>query len=99
MIDIRRFPDVNGNNGWMIDLEPREPPRPLKTNIRVDWVVVGAGYAGLSAARRLAQNCPNDRIAVVDAGLVGENASGRNSGFAIDLPHNITSSLDEFKES
>ncbi|MFX7764137.1 FAD-dependent oxidoreductase, partial [Acinetobacter baumannii] len=26
-------------------------------------------------------------IAVVEAGVVGENASGRNSGFAIDLPH------------
>ncbi|MEM6577674.1 MAG: FAD-binding oxidoreductase, partial [Pseudomonadota bacterium] len=38
-------------------------------------------------------------IAVIDAGSAGENASGRNSGFAIDLPHNVGSSLDELEGS
>jgi glycine/D-amino acid oxidase-like deaminating enzyme len=52
-----------------------------------DWVIVGAGYAGVAAARRLARLQPDATIALVEAGLVGENASGRNSGFAIDLPH------------
>ena len=61
--------------------------------------MLGAGYAGLAAARRLAENCPNQHIALIDAGVAGENASGRNSGFAIDLPHNVGSSLDELEGS
>jgi len=38
-------------------------------------------------ARRLAQHKPQDTIALIDAGELGQNASGRNAGFAIDLPH------------
>ena len=36
---------------------------------------------------------------MVEAGAAGENASGRNSGFAVDLPHNVGSSLDELDGS
>ncbi|BCG04456.1 hypothetical protein PPGU19_090240 (plasmid) [Paraburkholderia sp. PGU19] len=67
---------------------PERSPRPSLVGDRdFDWVIIGAGYAGLAAARRLAELRPGASIAVVDSGVVGENASGRNSGFAIDLPH------------
>lgn len=56
-----------------------------------DVTIVGAGFAGLSAARRLHQIDPGLRIAVLDAGRVGEGAAGRNSGFMIDLPHDLQS--------
>src|SRR5690606_2046741 len=46
-----------------------------------------AGFAGLSAARRLAQLCPGSRIAVIEAKEVGQGPAGRNSGFMVDLPH------------
>ena len=36
---------------------------------------------------------------MVEAGAAGENASGRNSGFAVDLPHNVGSSLGELDGS
>ena len=36
---------------------------------------------------------------LLDAGEVGENASGRNSGFAIDLPHVVSSNMDELDGS
>ena len=42
---------------------------------------------GLSAARRLGEVRSQDRILLVDARPVGWGASGRNSGFLIDLPH------------
>ena len=64
-----------------------------------DFTVTNGGYAGLAAARRLAELHPEQHIAVVDAGQAGENASGRNSGFAIDLPHNVGSSLEELDGS
>ena len=76
-------------------LPPRMTTAALQGDVVADWLVIGAGYAGLAAARRLAQNRPNDRVVIVEAGVCGENASGRNSGFAIDLPHTVSSTLDQ----
>ncbi|MGB7206984.1 MAG: FAD-binding oxidoreductase [Anderseniella sp.] len=91
------LPGDDNTNGWSRILPSRQPNPRLKQHIRADWLVIGAGYAGLAAARRLAENCPDQRIVVLEAGEAGENASGRNSGFAIDLPHNVGSSLDELE--
>ena len=92
---ITHFPVNDDSNGWSRILPPRDPHPALAGAHRVDWVVVGAGYAGLAAARRLAENRPDDSILLLEAGEAGENASGRNSGFAIDLPHVISSNKDE----
>lgn len=56
-----------------------------------DIIVIGAGFAGLTAARRLNQLDPTLTIAVLEARRVGEGPAGRNSGFMIDLPHNLSS--------
>ena len=96
---IKHLPSDDNSNGWSRILAPRTAKPALHENIKVEWVVVGAGYAGLAAARQLAENRPNDRIALIEAGEVGENASGRNSGFAIDLPHLVGTSKDELEGS
>ena len=96
---IDLLPSDDQTNGWSRILPPREPQPSLKSEQRADWVVVGAGYAGLAAARRLAENRPSDKIVLLEAQEVGEGASGRNSGFAIDLPHNVGSSLEELTGS
>uniref|UniRef100_UPI0035149B4F NAD(P)/FAD-dependent oxidoreductase n=1 Tax=Cognatishimia sp. TaxID=2211648 RepID=UPI0035149B4F len=54
-------------------------------------VIVGGGFAGLTAARRLTQLAPGSKITVLEAGAIAEGAAGRNSGFMIDLPHELTS--------
>ncbi|MFT3960970.1 NAD(P)/FAD-dependent oxidoreductase [Propionivibrio sp.] len=82
-------------NGWSRILPPRQPRPALQGELSVDWAVVGAGQAGLAAARRLAENRPGDSIALIEAGEVGEGAQGRNAGFIIDTPHNVGSSLGE----
>jgi glycine/D-amino acid oxidase-like deaminating enzyme len=51
--------------------------------------VIGAGFTGLAAARQLALNFPDDEIVLVEGQEVGYGTSGRNAGFAIDLPHDI----------
>lgn len=84
---INCLPNDDRTNGWSALLSARQPHAALQGDMDVDWVIVGAGYAGLAAARQLAVQQPGASIAVVEAGVVGENASGRNSGFAIDLPH------------
>ena len=96
---IGRLPLDDKTNGWSAILPERIPNLALSGNVTADWIVLGSGYAGLAAARRLAKNCPDHEIALIDAGAAGENASGRNSGFAIDLPHNVGSSLDELEGS
>ncbi len=96
---INRLPNDDKTNGWSAILPQRTPNAALAGDVAADWIVLGAGYAGLAAARRLAENCPDQEIALIEAGEAGENASGRNSGFAIDLPHNVGSSLDELEGS
>jgi glycine/D-amino acid oxidase-like deaminating enzyme len=96
---ISQLPLDDNSNGWSGILETRQPNAPLVGEQNADWVVLGAGFAGLAAARRLAENRPQDRIILLEANEVGEGASGRNSGFAIDLPHNVGSSMAELEGS
>ncbi len=46
-----------------------------------DFVIIGAGIAGLSTAYWLQQKDPNLRIAVLERHRIGFGASGRNAGF------------------
>ncbi len=71
--------------GWIRLLGERPAPHRLRGEQRADWAVLGAGYTGLAAAHRLAELLPEARVVVVDAQRAGESASGRNSGFAVDL--------------
>lgn len=73
------------NHGWAELLPKREPTKSLTGTHRVPWVVIGAGVTGLSAARRLAEQNPNDQVLLLDARQVGQGASGRNSGYAVAI--------------
>lgn len=99
MLNISRLPRNDLTNAWNTILPHRTPHAALAKDIKADWLIVGAGYAGLAAARQLAHNRPDDSIALVEAGVCGENASGRNSGFIIDLPHTTSSNLDQLEGS
>lgn len=75
--------------GWY-HTSPQRHPRPSHAGqTKARWAVVGAGFTGLAAARQLALNFPDDEIVLVEAQEVGFGTSGRNAGFAIDLPHDI----------
>lgn len=91
-IAVKGRPFDPGPAGWNAIL-PEMPVRPpVDGNCHADWLIVGAGFAGLSAARRLTQLRPKDRVAILEARRVGEGPAGRNSGFMIDVPHDLTSS-------
>ena len=75
--------------GWLALLGPLPAANPLVGQVRADWAVIGAGYTGVAAARRLAELRPSAKIMLIDGQRVGEGTSGRNSGFIIDLPHNV----------
>ena len=80
--------DNDNRCSWINDLNTRSNIKVLKKNDRCEWLIIGAGYTGLSAARKLAQLYPNKRIILVDAQLAGEGASGRNSGYLVDTTLN-----------
>lgn len=90
-MQVSRLPRDPGPAGWNRLLPDDVPPTPLEGKITADWLVIGAGFAGLAAAHRLSKQAPGDRIVVLDAVRVGDGPAGRNSGFMIDLPHDLTS--------
>lgn len=87
----RRLPVFRGPAAWSAILPGQPAPVPLPGDTTADIAIIGGGFAGLAAARRLRQIDPALRVAVLEAGRLAEGASGRNSGFMIDLPHELTS--------
>jgi len=60
--------------------ETNPVPTPLKGDIRADVCIVGGGYTGLWTALQLKQKQPDLNIVLIDKGLCGSGASGRNGG-------------------
>ena len=73
---------------WVNDLNPRSNIKILQKNEDCEWLIIGAGFTGLSAARKLGQLYPKQKIFIVDAQLAGEGASSRNSGYLVDTTLN-----------
>jgi len=85
------LPNDDKDCGWINILPPLDPPTTLKGDQDADWVILGAGFTGMAAARQLASHMPDRRIVLIDAQRAGQGASGRNAGFIIDLPHHVDS--------
>jgi glycine/D-amino acid oxidase-like deaminating enzyme len=73
---------------WINNLDKRTNIQALSKDLESEWLIVGAGYTGLSAARKLAEIYPNKTITLIDAQLAGEGASSRNSGYLVDTTLN-----------
>lgn len=79
-----------GRQSWYAASAPPAVAQPvLAGDLRVDVAIVGGGLAGLSAALDLAAR--GRRVAVLEAGQLGEGASGRNGGQAI---HGLACDID-----
>ena len=87
---------------WINDLPEKLSANKVINIKECDWLIIGAGYTGLSAARKLGQIHPNSKIILVDAQVAGEGASSRNSGYLVDTTLNdgFTSNkeLDNYKK-
>ncbi|MGR3615767.1 MAG: NAD(P)/FAD-dependent oxidoreductase [Paracoccaceae bacterium] len=87
----KRLPVQTGPAGWNAILPAQTPLATLEADRTADITVIGGGFAGLTTARRLYQLDPSLKIALVEAGRFAESSAGRNSGFMIDLPHDLAS--------
>ncbi|MEM6305408.1 MAG: FAD-binding oxidoreductase [Pseudomonadota bacterium] len=86
-----RTPSFHSPAAWAEILGGYPSFAPLEETAAADVVIIGAGFAGLSAALRLTQLDANLSITVLDALRIAEGSAGRNSGFMIDLPHDLAS--------
>ncbi|MDP6743773.1 MAG: FAD-binding oxidoreductase [SAR324 cluster bacterium] len=81
---ISALPKNDEGCGWIKQIPPRRAQPALPGKQHADWVVLGAGFTGLAAARQLALLHPQARIVVLEAERAGEGSSARNSGFLVD---------------
>ncbi|HIG36327.1 MAG TPA: FAD-binding oxidoreductase [Oceanospirillaceae bacterium] len=78
------LPANDNGCGWTQALDYRQANVELQGEQIADFVVIGAGYTGLSAARKFAQLNPNAKVVVLEAQQAAEGASARNSGYLVD---------------
>jgi glycine/D-amino acid oxidase-like deaminating enzyme len=88
VVKVGKFPAEISVSGWFATLPEVNLAPSLKGRVEADWVVVGGGWFGANAARRIAELRRQDSVILVDAGAIGNNAGGRCAGYAIDLAHN-----------
>ncbi|MFT5665045.1 MAG: glycine/D-amino acid oxidase-like deaminating enzyme [Gammaproteobacteria bacterium] len=74
---------VTDSCGW-IKLKGKWKQYPKFKNSQVaDWVIIGAGFTGIAAARRIVELDPGKRVLLIDGKQPGQGASARNSGFVV----------------
>jgi glycine/D-amino acid oxidase-like deaminating enzyme len=76
---MRRRSHPWGTPPWRIHF----PPAKRRLPARADFAIVGAGFAGLSAAAHLSRLAPNKSVVVLEGDSLGYGASGRTGGMAL----------------
>ncbi len=91
-------PAYQTRSGWNALLPQRIAREQLPASRRFRSIIVGAGYTGLAAARRLVELVPDEEVLLLDASTIGEGASGRNSGFLLINPGEPSANAAGFTE-
>lgn len=79
------LPEESSICGWQTNLRRSDDRVALTGSRTARFVVIGAGFTGLAAARRLAELFPQESICLIDALRVGDGAAGRNCGFVVPI--------------
>jgi len=72
-------PDPN-RSVWVAESAPPMPAAPLAGRLVTDVAIIGGGFTGVSTAWHLRRQNPGLGIALLEAGVLGQGASGRNGG-------------------
>lgn len=70
---------------WLESLGEQTIRESLQGDIKTDICIIGAGFTGLSTAIHLKEKDPSLNVVVVESGVTGYGASGRNAGFSMRL--------------
>lgn len=88
MMTAKKTKSIWGESPWKIASQAKARDLPE----RVDFAIVGGGFAGLTTAAWLKRLAPRNSVLLLEAGKVGNGASGRTGGMALaataagDLP-------------
>jgi glycine/D-amino acid oxidase-like deaminating enzyme len=66
---------------WLEQVGPLDPRPALDGGAEADVAIIGAGYTGLWTAYYLLTQQPSLRVVLLERGVAGSGASGRNGGF------------------
>ncbi len=80
------LPHYSNRSGWNALLPARTANTEPPGSRTFDYVVIGGGFTGLSAARRLGELAPEKSVLVLEGSVIGEGSSSRNSGFMSTFP-------------
>jgi glycine/D-amino acid oxidase-like deaminating enzyme len=84
---------------WLDDPRRPEPLPPLAGAAEADLVVVGGGYTGLWTALLASERFGSRSVMLLEAGRCGDQASGRNGGFAsASLTHGFWNGLSRWPD-
>lgn len=84
---------------WLDDPARPEALPALTGGTTADLAVVGGGYTGLWTALRAKERDPSLDVVVLEAGRCGDQASGRNGGFAsASLTHGFANGMERWPD-
>ena len=78
----RRFDDNAAV--WLAGAADDTPAPSLAKDITVDVAIIGGGFTGVSTAYHLSRRFPGLGVAVLEAKVLGNGASGRNGGMMLN---------------
>jgi glycine/D-amino acid oxidase-like deaminating enzyme len=94
---IKSLADIKLMPYWLDDPAKPVSAPVLTANLKVDLVVVGAGFTGLWTALLAKQADPKREVVILEAGETAIGASGRNGGFvAASLTHSFQNGLNRW---
>jgi len=73
--------EIDSNRSvWTEEAPAPRPEPPLSSRAGAEIAVIGGGLTGVSTAWHLSQGMPGDGIILIEAGVLGNGASGRSGG-------------------
>lgn len=88
------FSEAQKSPFWGETVSSKIDSQQLSADISCDLAIIGGGFAGLWSALKARERFPDARIVLLEAGSVGNAASGRNGGFcAPSISHGVSNAL------
>lgn len=88
--------DLDDNKSmWAATTAPAPELPALQGDVTADMVIIGAGFTGMSTAYHVARRFPDRHVVVLEAKRIGNGASGRSGGMALNWINGVHAETPE----